>query len=64
MAAALALGWSSEETGPDRIVVSDLDAERARSLADRTGASMAGSNRELAEQADVLVLATKPGAQR
>ena len=62
MAAALALGWSSEGTGPDSIVVSDVDSERAGSLADRTGASTADSNRELAEQADVLVLATKPAA--
>jgi pyrroline-5-carboxylate reductase len=62
MAAALALGWSSAETGPDRIVLSDLDSERAGALADRSGASTAGSNREVAEQADVLVLATKPAA--
>ena len=62
MAAALALGWSSAETGPDSIVLSDLDADRAKSLAERTGARTAGSNRDLAEAADVLVLATKPAA--
>ena len=62
MAGALALGWSAAETGPDGIVVSDLDAERARALAERTGARTAGSNRDLAEAADVLVLATKPAA--
>ena len=62
MAAALALGWSAAETGPDRILVSDLDADRARSLAERSGATTAGSNAELAETADVLVLATKPAA--
>jgi pyrroline-5-carboxylate reductase len=64
MAAALALGWSSSETGPDSIVLSDLDADRAKTLADRSGARRAGSNRELAEAADVLVLATKPAALR
>ncbi len=62
MAAALALGWASAETGPDRGVVADLDADRARALADRSGADMARSNAELAESADVLVLATKPAA--
>ena len=62
MAAALAMGWSAAETGPDRVLVSDVDAGRARALADRSGASALGSNRELAEAADVLVLATKPAA--
>jgi pyrroline-5-carboxylate reductase len=62
MAAALALGWSSSDTGPDSIVVSDVDAERAKTLADRAGARVVGSNRELAETADVLVLAVKPAA--
>jgi pyrroline-5-carboxylate reductase len=62
MAAALAVGWSSAETGPDRIVISDVDTDRAKALADRAGARTAGSNRELAETADVLVLAIKPGA--
>jgi len=62
MAAALALGWSSSETGPDSIVLSDIDADRARALADRAGARTTGSNRDLAETADVLVLATKPAA--
>ena len=63
MAAALALGWSAAETGPDSIVVSDVDAERARGARrPRPAARAAGSNRDLAEPADVLVLATKPAA--
>jgi pyrroline-5-carboxylate reductase len=62
MAAALALGWSSSGTGPDRIVLHDLDAGRAKALADRAGARSASSNRDLAEQSDVIVLATKPAA--
>jgi pyrroline-5-carboxylate reductase len=62
MAAALALGWSAAETGPDGIIVSDVDAERAKALADRAGVRTAGSNRAVAETADVLVLATKPAA--
>ncbi len=62
MAAALVLGWSAGQTGPDGIVVSDVDSDRARGLADRSAASTAGSNRDLAELVDVLVLATKPAA--
>ncbi len=62
MATALAEGWTAADAGPDGLVVSDLDAERARSLAERVGARRAGSNRELAETADVVVLATKPSA--
>ena len=62
MAAALARGWSTGETGPDELVVSDIDAERARALADETGGRAVGSNRDLAEVADVVVLATKPAA--
>jgi pyrroline-5-carboxylate reductase len=62
MAAALALGWAAAETGPDTVMVSDVDRERASALADRSGAAAVASNRELADAADVLVLATKPGA--
>jgi pyrroline-5-carboxylate reductase len=62
MAAALARGWSSAETGPDQLAFSDVDAERARALAEETGGRAVGSNRELAELADVVVLATKPAA--
>jgi pyrroline-5-carboxylate reductase len=62
MAAALARGWSAGETGPDQLVFSDVDTERARALAEETHGKAVGSNRELAETADVLVLATKPAA--
>jgi pyrroline-5-carboxylate reductase len=62
MAAALARGWSAAETGPDQLVFSDVDAERARALADETRGRAVKSNRELAEVADVVVLATKPAA--
>jgi pyrroline-5-carboxylate reductase len=62
MAAALAEGWTSADAGPDGIVISDVDADRARSLAERIGARRASNNAELAETADVVVLATKPGA--
>jgi pyrroline-5-carboxylate reductase len=62
MAAALARGWSGGETGPDQLVISDIDADRARALAEETRGRAVGSNRELAETADVVVLATKPAA--
>jgi pyrroline-5-carboxylate reductase len=62
MAAALARGWSAAESGPDQLVVSDLDAERAKRLAEETRGRAAGSNAELAELSDVVVLATKPAA--
>ena len=62
MAAALARGWSSAETGPDQLLFSDVDAERAKALAEETSGRVVGSNAELADAADVLVLATKPAA--
>jgi pyrroline-5-carboxylate reductase len=62
MAAALAEGWSLAEAGPDTLLFSDLDSERARALADRVGGKHVSSNRELADSCDVLVLAVKPGA--
>ena len=62
MAGALARGWSSHEAGPDQIVVSDVDAERAKALAEAIGARQAKGNKDLAQQADVVVLAMKPGS--
>src|SRR5687768_11784398 len=62
MAGALARGWSSSEAGPDQIVVSDIDKERAKELAESIAARQAKGNRDLAEQADVVVLAMKPGS--
>jgi pyrroline-5-carboxylate reductase len=60
MAGALAEGWSLAEAGPDSLIISDLDPDRARALADRVGAKKAESNRVVAESADVVVLAMKP----
>jgi len=60
MASALAEGWASAETGPDEMIFSDLDQARARALAEKVGGRRAGSNRELAEGADVVLLAVKP----
>ena len=62
MAGALARGWAAASTGPDRIVCTDVDQERARALAEEVAGRAVDSNRALAEEADVLVLAMKPGA--
>lgn len=62
MAGALAEGWSLTEAGPDGLLISDIDSDRARALAERVGAKHAESSRELAESADVIVIAVKPGA--
>jgi pyrroline-5-carboxylate reductase len=62
MASALARGWSAASAGPDGMIFSDADTERARLLAEEVAGRAAGSNREVAESADVIVLAMKPGA--
>ena len=54
MASALARGWN------EPALVSDVDAERARALAEAIGGSVVGSNAELARQADVVILCHKP----
>jgi pyrroline-5-carboxylate reductase len=63
MGLALARGWSAAEAGPDDLLVSDLDESRARSAADELGGNPV-SNQELAETADLVVLAMKPGGLR
>ena len=62
MAGALARGWTSATPGPDQLLFSDADEDRSRLLAEELGGRAAASNREVAETADVIVLAMKPGA--
>jgi pyrroline-5-carboxylate reductase len=62
MATALARGWTATEAGPDTLVVSDVDADRAKVLSETVGARAASSNSELAESVDIVVLAMKPAA--
>jgi pyrroline-5-carboxylate reductase len=62
MASALADGWTLADSGPDTLMFSDVDVDRARALADRVGGQRVGSNRELVENVDVVVLAVKPDA--
>jgi len=59
MAAAIARGWGG---AGDRMLFFDADADKARKLAGELEGEVAGSNAELAERADVVVLAVKPGA--
>ena len=54
MAGALARGWN------EPVLVADIDRDRAVALAESVGGSVAGSNAELAGQADVVILCHKP----
>lgn len=60
MAAAMARGWATVEGGPELMLFTDSGSGRAALLAEDVGGEPAGSNGELAERADLLVLATKP----
>jgi len=54
MASALARGIG------EPVVVHDIDEDKARALADELGGEAVGSNAEVAERSDVLVLCHKP----
>jgi pyrroline-5-carboxylate reductase len=54
MAGALARGWG------DPILATDRGSGRARTLVAELGGEVLGSNREVAERADLLLLAHKP----
>src|SRR3954464_15697301 len=54
MARALARGWG------DPVLCTDAGPARAAALAGELGGEALGSNRELAERADVVILAHKP----
>lgn len=54
MAGALARGWS------DPVLCSDSGSGRAQALAEELGGEAAGSNAEVASNADVVILAHKP----
>jgi pyrroline-5-carboxylate reductase len=57
MAAAMARGWAGEV---DSILFTDSGSGRAVELAEELGGEALGSNAELAERADLVVLAVKP----
>jgi pyrroline-5-carboxylate reductase len=58
MAAAMARGWSG---AVESMLFSDSGSGRAVELAKEVGGEAVGSNAELAERADLVVLAVKPG---
>lgn len=62
MASAIARGWARAERGPERMLFCDLDAERARSVAEEVGGDTRESLAELAADSEVVVLAVKPPA--
>ena len=55
MARALARGWG------DPVLCTDSGSGRARALAEELGGEAVASNQELAERADLVILAHKPG---
>jgi pyrroline-5-carboxylate reductase len=57
MAAAMARGWAGE---PQRMLFSDSGSGRAAKLAGEVDGEAVGSNSELAQAADLIVLAVKP----
>jgi pyrroline-5-carboxylate reductase len=61
MGRALARGWAAAESGPDELMFGDVDAARAKEAADEVGGK-AASNGEVADSADIVVLAMKPGS--
>jgi len=62
VAAAMARGWASADGGPEQLLFTDSGSGRAQALASEVGGEVVGSNLELAERAELLVLAVKPGA--
>ncbi len=54
MARGLALGWR------EPVLCTDIDADRARALADEVGGEALASNAEVARRADLVVLCHKP----
>jgi pyrroline-5-carboxylate reductase len=62
MAAAMARGWAAAQDGPSALAFTDSGSGRAAALAEEVGGEAVGSNRELAESSDVVVLAVKPAA--
>ena len=58
MARGLALGWGRP------VLTTDIDAARAQALADEVGGEALGSNADVAQRADVVVLCHKPAQLR
>jgi pyrroline-5-carboxylate reductase len=63
MAGAMARGWAAahgEPGAPATLLFTDSGSGRAEKLAEELGGEAVGSNKDLADQADLLVLGMKP----
>jgi pyrroline-5-carboxylate reductase len=60
MSAGMARGWASAERRPAAMLFTDGGSGRAARLAGKVGGEAVGSNAELAERSDLLVLGVKP----
>jgi pyrroline-5-carboxylate reductase len=61
MASAMVDGWvRADAARASRIVVSDRGSGRAGRLGELQGVAVAGSNRELVERSDIVIVAVKP----
>jgi pyrroline-5-carboxylate reductase len=60
MAAALARGMAACGSAPETMFFADSGSGRAQALADEVGGERAGSLEELADAADLVILAVKP----
>jgi pyrroline-5-carboxylate reductase len=60
IAGAIARGWAAAEGGPDQMLFTDSGSGRATALAADVGGEAVGSNAELVQRCDALVLAMKP----
>src|SRR4051812_34446954 len=60
MVTAIARGWAGAEHGPARLLFTDAGSGRAAELAAEVEGEAFGSNAELAQACDLLVLGVKP----
>jgi len=60
MAAAMARGWAAGDGGPEAMLFSDIDTERAQALAGDVGGDTRDGLEALAADSDVVLLAVKP----
>jgi pyrroline-5-carboxylate reductase len=63
MASGIARGWAAaggDPAAPEKMLFADAAPEKARALAEEVGGEALEGNRELAEAADLVVLAVKP----
>src|SRR5687768_12029107 len=61
MAAAMARGWARSDAAPE-MLFTDLDAERAKSLAGEVGGEARPDLASLVADSDAILLAVKPAA--